>query len=512
MLKRPRRRGARTALALCAACLAGAIALRARAQALAPAASIHASELAAHRGEPPGLRGDEPVANVATSTPRVTKQVVGFYPYWAASANHVHWDLLTTLAYFSAEVDPVARNGSLSDLHGWGSTTGPLVSTAHAAGVKVVLTLTLFDSSAIGAILGNATDRANLVGNALASVQNAGGDGICLDFEGIAAGATNKTGLVALVTSMASAFHAAIPGSKVLVATPAVDWNGVFDYDQLALAGDGLVIMAYDYHWSGGAPGPVSPLTGGSLWGTYNVTWTADDYVTWGGSANRSKFILGVPWYGYDWPTTSFAIPGTATGSATSRTYAQAKTLAQQHGGAWDAASQTPFVLYTSGGSRQLWYDDDASLALKLDLVSARSFGGIGIWALGYEGTSDELWSGIENAFVPTCPDADGDGYTSALCGGTDCNDGNGSVHPGAIEACGNGIDDNCSGSVDEGCSGGCGGTSADAALVESDPRSSPQAANDASEPWGLLTGTLPLATLAVVRRWLRARRSSAAA
>jgi hypothetical protein len=48
-----------------------------------------------------------------------------------------------------------------------------------------------------------------------------------------------------------------------------------------------------------------------------------------------------------------------------------------------------------------------------------------------------------------SCPDADGDGYRDLSCGGSDCNDDNWSIRPGAVEACDN-IDSNCDRRIDE--------------------------------------------------------------
>ncbi len=70
------------------------------------------------------------------------------------------------------------------------------------------------------------------------------------------------------------------------------------------------------------------------------------------------------------------------------------------------------------------------------------------------------------------CDDVDGDGYDDATCGGTDCDDSNPAIYPGAAEVC-DGVDNNCDGTIDEGCGcedadgdgytdGACGGTDCD--------------------------------------------------
>ncbi|HUS28147.1 MAG TPA: putative metal-binding motif-containing protein [Kofleriaceae bacterium] len=79
-------------------------------------------------------------------------------------------------------------------------------------------------------------------------------------------------------------------------------------------------------------------------------------------------------------------------------------------------------------------------------------------------GVDDNCAAGIDEGVKMTFyQDGDGDGYgTSAatnqqcaagggyVANATDCNDGNGAIHPGVAEVC-NGVDDNCAGGADEG-------------------------------------------------------------
>jgi GH18 family chitinase len=158
--------------------------------------------------------------------------------------------------------------------------------------------------------------------------------------------------------------------------------------------------MGYDYYWRGSSTaGPVAPLAGEN----YNVTRTVNTYLTAG--VAPEKLALGVPWYGYDWPVMGEGRKSTATGQATSRVYSAAQQLADTYSKVFDMSTSVPRVSYfVSSAWRQMWYEDTLSLSLKYQLVNSSNLSGIGIWALSYEGSYDEVWSTLDHAFSPAEP------------------------------------------------------------------------------------------------------------
>jgi spore germination protein YaaH len=359
--------------------------------------SIHQIEMEAHR-------------NVATRSvrtarrmqalpqlvpPNRTRTVFGFYPYWAPGYAQLRFQDLTHLAVFAVEA---AGSGQLVNLRGW--PNAPLIHAAHDANVRVILVCTLFDSSQLDSLLSSPNAQQALIADLKGQVLDGGADGINIDFEGVPG--RHKVNLVQFMKNLALELRAAIPGAHVSIDTPAVDWSNAFDYAALADICDALMIMGYDYYWSGSSyAGPVSPLAPSSLWGAYCVQWTVMDYLAKVGPDRSDKLVLGVPYYGYDWPVTADVLHARTSGKATARIYSVASAEAASYGRRWDSLASVPWYAYFLQTMRQTWYEDAESLAHKYDLVLQNGLQGIGIWALTYDRETSELWDLIENYFAP---------------------------------------------------------------------------------------------------------------
>lgn len=355
----------------------------------APEGSIHAAH--AKAGLKP-RRAAAPPPPAPLGGPDVW--VYGYLPYWVDGVDDVPWDHVTHVAFFDVGLN---SDGSLSSTSRWTSIASELVTAAHDRGVKVHLTLTCFDDDVMDVVLPSATLRAKVVQNVKNLLDAYDADGVSVDFEGM--GASNRDGLVSLVSELSAAVD------EVTVATPAVDWNGAYDYDALAYASDALFIMGYDYHWSGGDPGPVAPLYGGDPWSKYSIAWTLDDYFLYGGPPER--IILGLPLYGKVWPTTNNAVPGTATGDADSITLADAVDDAATYGRLYESLTETPY--YFPSSKSQAWYDDEQSIRAKVRYAVDQGLLGVGFWALGYEGGDASFWAMMAEETTVDDPGGDGD-------------------------------------------------------------------------------------------------------
>ncbi len=321
------------------------------------------------------------------------KQVFGWFPYWEGTDyTYFNYDLLSTIAYFSYEVDPTT--GHATTTHSWSTT--PLVDWAHSNNVNVVLCATIFSSHST--LLSSASSKSNLINDLIADVQARDAEGVNIDFEG-ASDSSLRNPLTAFMSNLTVRMHAEVPGSKVSICLPAVDWNSIFDVVAYNGFLDQCIIMGYDYSWGTDTQaGPVAPLKGSSTFSAYCVQKSVSNYLNLG--LSPGKLLLGCPYYGYDWPTASYSMHANTTGSGTARMYPATVSYASTYGYNWDANSQTPYVLY--GSYRQLWYDDTNSLGLKYDFVNDKGIAGIGIWALGYDDDLPDLWNLIGEKLAST--------------------------------------------------------------------------------------------------------------
>ena len=177
------------------------------------------------------------------------------------------WDLLTHLAYFSAEME---ADGTTSDSHQWTSQgMASIMDEAQSAGVQVVLSVTNFDNEEIGTLCNDPETRNTAIETLLALVKQMGGDGVNIDFEFVPFEA--KEGFVAFMEELTTRFHERF-GSHVSYAGPCVDWSGAYDYDVLRDVCDAVFVMGYCYHPHSGIAGPWLPSKGGELWWGKHLT------------------------------------------------------------------------------------------------------------------------------------------------------------------------------------------------------------------------------------------------
>ncbi|HEX5688953.1 MAG TPA: glycosyl hydrolase family 18 protein [Roseiflexaceae bacterium] len=269
-------------------------------------------------------------------------------------------------------------------LHDRAARDETLVELAHGKNVLVIPTIhNVLTTDPVPALLRNPERRTRHIRNIVDEVLAHNYDGFDIDYELLDSSLRDEYST--FITELAAALHEHDKLLTIAVHAKTEDYGGLGGFQDWVVLGkavDRMRIMTYDYHWRGGGPGPVAPI--------YWVRQVADYAKT---VVDPAKVVIGVPFYGYNWP------PG---GTASAQTWDAIDNLIQTYGLTVNLAEsdangpiQENWITYSG---RRVWFATSRSLDAKLDLVQQYDLAGIAIWRLG--GEDPRNWDSIRSQLI----------------------------------------------------------------------------------------------------------------
>jgi len=193
-------------------------------------------------------------------------------------------------------------------------------------------------------------------------------DGVQIDFEMVSPEDTeNFMQFLAMVKSVIG------PRKALSVAVPARvrTITDAYDYKRIAAIADKLIVMAYDEHWSGSAPGPIASMD----W-CRRVTEYALSQM------DRDKLVMGMPFYGRAWTETKLAKAYKFSGLETLRKDKAIRKIARKEGIPWFEYRETVAV--------KVFFEDVQSIVSRSGMYRDSGVREVSFWRLGQE--DPDVW------------------------------------------------------------------------------------------------------------------------
>ena len=255
---------------------------------------------------------------------------------------------------------------------------------AKEKGVKTYATIqNHFQPELTHTILSSPALRQTTINNIYQIVKDQGFDGVNIDFENMYA--TDRALFNQFIKEVSEFFSPL--GYDLIVSAPAKTadnptwaWSGTFDYAFLGQYAK-LQLMTYDNSGTWSTPGP----TAGIDW-VENVLKYATSLVP------AENLLIGLPAYGYEWNLTTGTGHRAVSLKVVDSIIEQTKPTIH-----FDLKSQTPYFHYTdaNGHNRIIWYENEASINAKMNLVEKYNLGGVSIWRMGLE--NEVFWNTVNS-------------------------------------------------------------------------------------------------------------------
>lgn len=279
---------------------------------------------------------------------------------------------LTYISLFSYEA---LETGELKPIQAEGESR--VLSQAVAARVIPVLVLTNlgkggnFDPQLASTILSSEASVSKLLDNLVAIMHQKGYNGLDVDFEFVFP--SDKTAYESFLGKAATRLHnegffisCAIPAKEAPEATS--PFAGAYDYATIGNIVDNVTLMTYEWGYASSEPMAVAPIDA-----VERVSRFAASQMP------SSKILMGIPNYGYDWPT-PFK-PGNI-GKTTGIVQAVETARSRSQDIRFDEQAQTPWFQYfeNTKQGREVWFEDARSAKAKLSLAARHNLGGFSYW------------------------------------------------------------------------------------------------------------------------------------
>jgi len=323
-------------------------------------------------------------------------KVMGFLPTWMIGKTVEYTNEINYLIFLGVEVD---EKGNLI----WDDQSKKINSETYLKqknliwenGGKNILGIKLFTDEKIDSLMASTEAKSNLISQLKALRQTEKFDGINVDFEYQG----NPMAVLSeeMIDFMAKLKESGLGEISLDIFVNTINKGSVEQINNLVNSVDNLIIMAYDFHRPGvDYAGAVAPIE--SKPGDRNIMEVVEKILSL--NINKEKVVMAYPLYGYEWKTYTKDFEGQVIrGWYQMASWARVKKLladtafVETSAVKWDELSMTPWVVFEEEGEiHQIYFENEKSLKIKLDLVNQNQFGGIGFWALGYEGEDRNIW------------------------------------------------------------------------------------------------------------------------
>lgn len=327
--------------------------------------------------------------------------VLGFAPYWnMKKLSPESLSAITHFAYFALHLrgngEIYTRVNAREEDPGYTNYKRLLENGNYN---NLILTYMQEDEEALVTMLNSKDARSTAIENILRTLSESSGVGVNIDLEPVGPiSDTLRNNFTLFIQELHQQLDKMNKLLTISIYPSAAAKQRLWDLKSLAPLTDYFVVMTYDYTMpKSQRAGPNSPLRDFTGEFEHSIIKNLGELTK---HIPARKILLGIPLYGYEWDT----IDSTKYSSTTSRGVTASLERIEEMLNeqilelVWDRNSLTPYGISTeSGNHSQVYFENEASIRLKLDLVRTSGLGGIALWALGYDNNVPWLWPTIKS-------------------------------------------------------------------------------------------------------------------